>query len=182
MLTAIASLAVISLILGLILGVAARYLAVEGDSRVEAIIGVLPGANCGQCGFPGCAGAAEAMVSGTAAPTCCPPGGKVVAQSIADCLGVTLDESALDSGRPLVATIDEKLCIGCTKCGRLCPSDAIIGANKQLHGILDQACTACNQCIEKCPTSAIGLVEVPETIGTWVMPKPVIIPVEVRPS
>lgn len=181
MLTAMVSLAALSSGLGIILGVAARKLHVEGDSRVEEIMAVLPGANCGQCGFPGCAGAAEAMVSGEALPSCCPPGGKVVAQTIADYLGVSLDSDGV-AARPRVAIIQEAKCIGCTKCGRLCPSDAIMGATKQLHGILDEACTGCNQCVEKCPTNAIELIEVPETLGTWVMPKPMAIPVEVRPS
>ena len=174
MLTAMMSLAVISSGLGLALGVAARKLHVEGDSRVEEVMAMLPAANCGQCGYPGCAGAAEAIVDGSASPGCCPPGGKVVAQTIADHLGISLDGDAV-AARPKVALVQEDICIGCTKCYRLCPSDAIIGSMKQIHSILDEACTGCSQCEEKCPTEAIRMIEVPETLGTWVMPKPVLV-------
>lgn len=171
MLTAMLSLAALSSGLGVALGVAARKFHVEGDSRVEEVMALLPAANCGQCGFPGCAGAAEAIVQGEASPTCCPPGGKVVAQAIADHLGIALDDDGAEV-RPTVAMICDELCIGCTKCYRNCPSDAILGAMKQLHAVLDEACTGCNQCAEKCPTGAITMEEVPETLGTWVMPKP----------
>lgn len=171
MLTAMVSLAAISSGLGLVLGVAARKLHVEGDSRVEAVMAMLPSANCGQCGFPGCGGAAEAIVAGEASPSCCPPGGKVVAQTIASYLGVTVSTDG-EVSRPTLAVVTEALCIGCNKCFRLCPSDAIIGASKQIHVVMEEACTGCNQCAEKCPTEAISMVEVPETLGTWVMPKP----------
>lgn len=171
MMTAVMSLTVIGSGLGLVLGVAARRFAVEGDSRVKEVEAMLPAANCGQCGFPGCAGAAEAIVAGDASPTCCPPGGKVVALAIAEHLGITLDADEVDDV-PMVAVIEDEICIGCTKCYRQCPSDAIIGAMKQLHGVFEDACTGCNQCAEKCPTGAITMQPLPATLGTWVMPKP----------
>jgi electron transport complex protein RnfB len=171
MITAVMSLTAIGSGLGIVLGVAARRFAVEGDSRVKEVEDMLPAANCGQCGFPGCAGAAEAIVAGTASPTCCPPGGKVVALAIAEHLGIALDADEVDDV-PLIAVIEDTLCIGCTKCYRLCPSDAIIGAMKQLHGVFEDACTGCNQCAEKCPTGAITMQPLPLTAGTWVMPKP----------
>ncbi|WP_026224932.1 RnfABCDGE type electron transport complex subunit B [Methyloversatilis thermotolerans] len=171
MITAVVSLTAIGSGLGWILGTAARRFAVEGDSRVKEVEAMLPAANCGQCGFPGCAGAAEAIVAGDASPTCCPPGGKVVALAIATHLGLTLEDDGVDEG-PLVAVVEDALCIGCTKCYRQCPSDAIIGAMKQLHYVFAEACTGCNQCVEKCPTGAISLQSLPATASTWVMPKP----------
>lgn len=171
MLTAVISLAAISSSLGLVLGLASRKFHVEGNSLVAEVQAMLPAANCGQCGFPGCAGAAEAIVAGTAAPTCCPPGGKVVALTIADHLGITL--AAGEEVRPTIACVQDHLCIGCTKCIKYCPSDAIVGATKQLHVVMDEACTGCNQCAEKCPTGAIAMHEVPQTIHNWVMPQPV---------
>lgn len=60
--------------LGLILAIAGKFLHVEVDTRVEQITGMLPGYNCGACGYPGCAGLAEALVSGEAkSPTQCKP-------------------------------------------------------------------------------------------------------------
>ncbi|MEN3111911.1 RnfABCDGE type electron transport complex subunit B [Uliginosibacterium paludis] len=170
MLTAVISLAAIGSGLGLALGFASRKFHVEGNSIVAEIQAMLPAANCGQCGFPGCAGAAEAIVAGTAAPTCCPPGGKLVAQNIADHLGITL--AAGDDMRPVIACVHNHLCIGCTKCIKFCPSDAIIGATKQLHAVMEEACTGCRQCSEKCPTGAIEMMELPQSIQNWVMPQP----------
>ena len=74
----------------------------------------------------------------------------MVAQAIADHLGINLD--AGEDLAPSIAVIQEHLCIGCTKCIKYCPSDAIVGATKQLHAVMDEACTGCTQCAEKCPT------------------------------
>jgi electron transport complex protein RnfB len=61
-------------ILGLLLAIADKFLYVELDTRVEQITGMLPGLNCGACGYPGCVGLAEALVSGDAkSPTQCKP-------------------------------------------------------------------------------------------------------------
>ena len=95
----------------------------------------------------------------------------MVALAIAEHLGIALDADEVDDV-PLIAVIEDALCIGCTKCYRLCPSDAIIGAMKQLHGVFEDACTGCNQCAEKCPTGAITMQPLPLTAGTWIMPKP----------
>lgn len=59
-----------------------------------------------------------------------------------------------------VAKIDESLCIGCTKCIQVCPFDAIIGANKQMHVVLTSLCIGCDLCLPPCPVDAISLIEV----------------------
>ena len=74
MLIAIFSLTVLGAVLGVVLGIANKVLRVEGNPVVDELIAMMPGSNCGQCGFPGCSGAATAIVDGTAPPTCCPPG------------------------------------------------------------------------------------------------------------
>jgi len=53
----------IGLLLGIILGIADKLLKVEVDERMETLITMLPGYNCGACGSPGCAGHAEAIFS-----------------------------------------------------------------------------------------------------------------------
>ena len=55
---------VIGGLLGLLLGVADKFLAVEVDPRIETVTGLLPGYNCGGCGYAGCSGMAEALVTG----------------------------------------------------------------------------------------------------------------------
>ncbi|MGC3962833.1 MAG: RnfABCDGE type electron transport complex subunit B [Rhodocyclaceae bacterium] len=171
MLNALISLVGIGSSLGLALGVASRVFYVEGDKMVEEVQGLLPSANCGQCGYAGCAAAAEAMVAGSAPVTCCTPGGAVVARAVAAHLGVALNTDGLPA-RPNFAVVSTERCIGCTKCLRLCQSDAIVGAAKQMHDVMAEACTGCGQCAAACPTGAIDLLEAPVTLGNWVMPRP----------
>lgn len=64
MINAILALAVIGAVLGVILGVADKYLKVEVDNRIEVVTSKLAGANCGGCGFPGCQGFTTALVEG----------------------------------------------------------------------------------------------------------------------
>jgi len=86
MLDAILVLALMGLLLGGGLGLAARYLAVSQENPlIKEIEALLPGSQCGQCGYPGCSAAADALVEGSAAVTCCPPGGAAL---LANCAGV----------------------------------------------------------------------------------------------
>lgn len=57
----------------------------------------------------------------------------------------------------LTAYIDEQNCIGCGKCIRFCPTDAIVGARHLLHTVIPQYCTSCENCINACPTNCIIL-------------------------
>jgi electron transport complex protein RnfB len=172
MVAAILSLTLLGLALGLVLGIAGRKLAVEASADVAAIEALLPGTNCGQCGYPGCAGAAVAINEGSAAITCCTPGGKAVAQAIAEQLGASLDLSGMAESVPQRALVAEDLCIGCCRCIRSCPTDAILGAPKQIHNVLKDACTGCAACVGECPTEAIQIAPVPVTLAHWVMPRP----------
>jgi len=172
MLIAVFSLTTLGIVLGALLGLASRYFRVEGNPVVAEIESLMPGSNCGQCGFPGCAGAAAAIVNGDAQPSCCPPGGKALAQVIATKLGLTLDLSAVADAGPQLAVVAEEICIGCCRCIKSCPSDAILGGAKQIHNVLREACNGCASCIERCPTGAIGLKPVPVTVQNWVWPNP----------
>ena len=64
--SAVLALVVIGAVLGLILGIANKYLIVEEDNRIGDVTEMLPGANCGACGYPGCSGFATALVEGEA--------------------------------------------------------------------------------------------------------------------
>ena len=94
MLSAVGSLTVMGIALGGLLGVASRYLAVEGNPIEGEIKDLLPGSQCGQCGYVGCAQAAAALAKGEAPVTLCPPGGRALAQQLAAKLGVKVDLSA----------------------------------------------------------------------------------------
>lgn len=173
LLAAIISLTVLGAIFGLLLGVAARYLKVEGNPLVAEIEQLLPGSQCGQCGFPGCSGAAQALAEGAAPVTLCPPGGRAVVQALAAKLGVEADLSGVEETGPMIAEVKEELCIGCTRCFKVCPTDAIMGAAQQIHSVFREACTACGKCEEVCPTESIKLQPIPVTLQSWYWHKPV---------
>lgn len=177
MVAAIASLAAMGLFLGALLGLASRYLRVETDARQAEIEALMPGTNCGQCGFPGCAAAAQALVQGKAPLTLCPPGGRSLATLLAERLDVAADLSGMADQGPAVAFIDESACIGCGRCFRACPSDSILGGPKQMHTVFHDLCNGCGACVSQCPTDCIELCPVPVTLQNWHWPKPSSTPV-----
>lgn len=172
MTSAILVLAILGTVLGALLGVAARRFRVESDPMVDTIEECLPGSNCGQCGYPGCRGGAEALAAGEVTVDFCPPGGRALAEELADLLGVDADLSDMDDSRPPLARVDETLCIGCFKCQKVCPTDAIVGAPKQIHTVLDVACTGCGKCVDVCPTECLTLYTPAPTLRTWRWPRP----------
>lgn len=76
MLLSIGSLAFMGLALGSLLGTASRYLSVEENPLEAELQAMLPGSQCGQCGFVGCSQAAAALARGEAPVTLCPPRGQ----------------------------------------------------------------------------------------------------------
>ena len=76
------------LFIGVFLGISGRKFAVDTDEREEAILEVLPGNNCGGCGYAGCSGLAAAIVKGEAEVGGCPVGGAPVAEKIGAIMGV----------------------------------------------------------------------------------------------
>lgn len=173
MINAVLSLTILGVALGLLLGLAARYFAVEGNPLVTELEQLLPGSQCGQCGFPGCSGAAQALAGGNAPVTLCPPGGRAVAQALAAKLGVDADLSSVKENVPMIAEVKEEICIGCTRCFKVCPTDAIMGAAQQIHAVFREACTACGKCEEVCPTESVKLQPIPATLQSWYWHKPV---------
>lgn len=172
MLLAIGSLTAMGVTLGTILGAAAKFLAVEENPLEEELKAMLPGSQCGQCGFVGCGQAAAALAKGEAPVTLCPPGGKALIEALAKKLGVSVDLSGHEEKVPQHAYVIEDLCIGCTRCIRECTSDSILGANKLMHTIIVETCHGCAKCVEVCPTDAIVMKPYEVTLTTWHWPKP----------
>ena len=132
----------VGLFVGLFLGVAGIKFKVEVDEREEAILGVLPGNNCGGCGYAGCSGLAAAIVKGEAPANACPVGGEKVGSQVAQIMGVEAGESVRkvafvkcqgDKERPFdaihvingVAVVDKEACKACGKCVAVCPKHLI---------------------------------------------------------
>ncbi|AMY68792.1 RnfABCDGE type electron transport complex subunit B [Frigidibacter mobilis] len=176
MIVAASAMSTLGLGLGLLLGLAARRFHVETPPLVAEIEKVLPGTNCGVCGFAGCAGLALAMSEGAAPVTACPPGGREVALALAGIIapegGAEASIAGMAEMEPMVAFIFEDHCTGCGKCFKRCPTDAIVGAAKQIHTVVMDACIGCDACVDICPTQAIVTRRKPRTLSNWYWDKP----------
>lgn len=181
----VVALGLIGGIFGLMLQYASQVFYVEEDPRVLEVGDALPGANCGACGFPGCAGLANAIVQGDAPITACPVGGQDTADKIAEIMG--LDSAEMEKNVAVVLCqgdcdkavnkfdfvgIDDCRirslyydgdkackdgCLGGGTCVNVCEFDAI----KIVNGVAvvdKDKCTACNRCIDVCPKNIIQLV------------------------
>lgn len=134
------------------------------QTLADQIDALLPQTQCTQCGYPGCRPYAEAMAAGEVPINRCPPGGDAGITALAALLACEV--IALDTTRGLhlphrVAVIDEAICIGCGKCLRPCPTDAIIGAHKYMHTVVSSLCTGCALCIPPCPVDCIRMEQNP---------------------
>src|SRR5574337_1172395 len=86
------TLGILGMVFGIGLAIASDRFAVQVDPRIDSINEVLPGANCGACGQPGCGGFAQAVVEGKAPVTGCTVGQAVVANLIANIMGVKFEK------------------------------------------------------------------------------------------
>lgn len=175
MLPAVLTLGTLAGLFGLLLGYSAIRFRVESDPVVDQIDALLPQTQCGQCGYPGCRPYAEAIAAGEADINQCPPGGEAGIQALADLLGRDPKPLNAEHGahkEKAVAIIDETLCIGCTLCIQACPVDAILGAAKQMHTVIENECTGCELCVEPCPVDCITMVTMKTDIHDWKWPSP----------
>lgn len=176
----------VGLFVGLFLGVAGIKFKVEVDEKEEAVLGVLPGNNCGGCGYAGCSGLAAAIAKGEAPVNACPVGGENVGNQIAQIMGVDAGDSVhqvafvrcrgdkertrmdyeysgIEDCRMLsfVPNGGPKSCnygcLGFGSCVDACPFDAVHVVNGV--AVVDkEACKACGKCIAVCPKNLITLI------------------------
>jgi electron transport complex protein RnfB len=139
-------------------------------SLVEQLNNALPQTQCTRCGYPDCQRYAEAMAIGEADINQCPPGGIEGVERLAALTGKPAlplnPENGLEGPRT-IAIIDEAWCIGCTLCIAVCPTDAIVGANKRMHTVVEPYCTGCELCIPACPVDCISLEPIDLNLSGW---------------
>jgi len=133
-------------------------------SVVDAIDALLPQTQCGECQFPGCKPYAMALASKLAPIDRCPPGGVKTLRALGALLNIDPSPYEADMAQktraPSIAVIDEPACIGCTKCITACPVDAIVGAGKFMHTVIETECTGCGLCVAPCPVDCITMVPI----------------------
>ncbi|AGF47027.1 electron transport complex protein RnfB [Candidatus Kinetoplastibacterium desouzaii TCC079E] len=128
---------------------------------LEIIDDILPQTQCGKCGYKSCKPYAEDLLKGIAEINLCSPGGDEVILKLAKILKkevIPLDTTKKKHDGYKLAMIKEDECIGCTICIQKCPVDAIIGAPKKMHTVLNQWCTGCELCITPCPVDCIEMI------------------------
>ncbi len=186
MLTPVITLMVLGLLFGAGLAFASHVLAVKRDERIEAIEAVLPGANCGGCGYAGCASFSEAVVGGEVRPAACSVAGSEALARVADILGEKIDASAVRNiarvrcrGTLGAARIRCKYagiqdcaaigaiaggpwvcefgCLGGGSCVDVCPFDAIYMGEDGIPAVDADRCTGCGRCAAACPRGIIDL-------------------------
>ena len=130
----------------------------------------LPQTQCTRCGYPDCAGYAQAIVDGEAEINQCPPGGEQGVVRLAALTGrvpLPLNPVHGMEGPRMMAVIDEAWCIGCTLCLDACPTDAILGGNQRMHTVIEPYCTGCELCVPVCPVDCIALENVTGAQSGW---------------
>lgn len=174
-------------LLGVALAIASKFFAVSKDERISQVEDALPGANCGACGYAGCAAYAEAIVAGEAPLTLCGPGGAEASSAIAGIMGQEVEVS----DQKLVAQVHcrgtqktsslqysyrgiedcnamyalfkgDKVCpygcLGLGSCIKVCPVDAI-GRDEEGRVVVDkEKCISCGKCVDVCPTGVMKMV------------------------
>jgi Na+-translocating ferredoxin:NAD+ oxidoreductase RNF subunit RnfB len=184
-LVAIAALGGLTLILAAILIVANKKLYVYEDPRIDKVEDMLPHANCGACGYPGCRPFAEALVQQKALPGKCTVSTDQGRQSIAQFLGVALGAEEKQVARLACAggtnvAINRARyigiqscqaaalvsgggkgcfwgCLGHGDCEVVCDFDAITMDSHGLPVVDVDKCTACGDCVEACPKDLFSL-------------------------
>lgn len=182
------TLGAIGLFFGGLIAVAHRRLHVWEDPRIDGTAGLLPGTNCGACGFPGCRAFAEALVGAKVQPAGCTNMGKEQVAAVASYLGVEAGEARkrvarlLCAGGAHVAIQRAEYrglstcaaaksvasggkgcswgCLGLADCERACTFGAIAMNRFGLPVVEPDKCTACNDCVDACPQDLFTLMPI----------------------
>ena len=182
----IATLGLTSVVIALLLSFAAKKFKVESDPRKDLLVSILPGVNCGACGYPGCEQYADAILSKDESITLCKVGGVQLSKKIAQVLNREVETSLnrmvavvlckggdnakddfIYEGVKKCSVADrfyggQKLCkygcLGFGDCVEVCPFDAIYINQHNVAEVDPLKCTGCGLCVKACPKNIIKLV------------------------
>ncbi|MBE6836885.1 MAG: RnfABCDGE type electron transport complex subunit B [Ruminococcus sp.] len=184
-LTALVVVVLVGLFFGILLALFVHFFGIEEDETVKRIREVLPGINCGACGFKGCNDYSEALAKGKCKPNLCIPGAEATATAIGEILGVEVEEPVdlvafVHCNGDCTATVEKAVyegiktckaasafyggskactygCIGCGDCAEICVSQAICIADG-IARVDTSRCVGCGLCVKECPKQVISLV------------------------
>jgi Na+-translocating ferredoxin:NAD+ oxidoreductase subunit B len=179
-------LAGVCLAFGVLISLAYRKLRVWEDPRIDAVAGMLPGANCGACGFAGCRAFAEATVDGAVKVAACTVMSPDDRDDVASYLGVDAGEAVKRVARLLCAggshvAVQQAAyrglptcsaaaavagggkgctwgCLGLADCERACTFDAIRMNEWGIPLVEPELCTACGDCVDACPKNLFTIM------------------------
>ena len=192
-LKAVCALGIMGLVFGLILAAASKIFFVKEDDRKEKIIALLPGANCGGCGFAGCANYADAIINNGEKCNLCPGCSQESLNGICEIMGISASSVnkkvavvkcrgnneyatnkyiyyGINDCDAVERLLDGSLsckygCLGFGNCARECPTNAIKIENG-VAVITKELCIGCGICQRACPKRIIKLV--PETYHNYI--------------
>jgi len=174
----------LGVVLGIVIGFIAKAFAVETDERIEKVEELLPGANCGGCGYAGCADFAKGVVAQKATPDQCPVCSPEDVSNIADYLGIVAEEkekmvalvrcsggysktvrslyNGVQDCRSAVLVAGgakgcDHGCLGFGSCAEACPFGAI-EMRDALAIVHPELCVGCENCVAACPKDLIIMV------------------------
>ncbi len=194
-LTAILTVGAIGMVAGLILGMTAKIFYVHVDPRIGQVSDILPGANCGGCGYAGCTDLAAAIVQGNAPANACKAASSELAQEIATMLGISVEMQERqvaqifcqgDASRAQrkfvymgvqdcraaqsVSGGDKACaygCLGLGTCVRACFFGALHMGPNGLPVVDTELCTGCGSCANICPRHIPKLIPVSQKAATF---------------
>ncbi len=182
----------VGLFFAILIAVTHRKFKVFEDPRIDEVTAMLPGANCGACGQPGCRAFAEQLVGGATTPAVCTVSSPDVHADIADYLGVGVGQVAKRVARLLCAGGTDVAadrarylglstckaaaavaggskgcvwgCLGLADCEVACTFDAIYMNDVGLPVVILDKCTACGDCVRACPKDLFTIMPVEQRL------------------